>query len=309
MQCLDHLARQTVRPRKVVIVDNASTDGAIDALAPELANGISIVRMGHNAGFAAANNRGFEEIGDCEWVALLNPDAFPAEDWLEKLLAAARHNPAFQFFACRQLMAQDPERLDGAGDAYHVSGAHWRRGYGAGRATQDRPLEVFSACGAAALYRADVLREVGGFDEQFFCYAEDVDLGFRLRLRGYRCLYVPEAVVHHVGSASTGRGSDFVVYYGHRNLVWVFVKNMPGALLWRYLPQHLLFNLVSMAWFTARGQGRAILRAKIDALKGIRTILAKRENIQKNKMISNLVLRQFLCRHVFAPYLRGNSDC
>lgn len=309
MQCLDHLARQTVRPRKVVIVDNASTDGAIDALAPELANGISIVRMGHNAGFAAANNRGFEEIGDCEWVALLNPDAFPAEDWLEKLLAAARHNPAFQFFACRQLMAQDPERLDGAGDAYHVSGAHWRRGYGAGRATQDRPLEVFSACGAAALYRADVLREVGGFDEQFFCYAEDVDLGFRLRLRGYRCLYVPEAVVHHVGSASTGRGSDFVVYYGHRNLVWVFVKNMPGALLWRYLPQHLLFNLVSMAWFTARGQGRAILRAKIDALKGIRAILAKRENIQKNKMISNLVLRQFLCRHVFAPYLRGNSDC
>jgi GT2 family glycosyltransferase len=91
--------------------------------------------------------------------------------------------------------------------------------------------EIFSPCAAAALYRRSALLEVGGFDEDFFCYVEDVDLGFRLRLAGYRCLYVPLSVAHHIGSGTTGgKNSDFSVYHGHRNLVWAFVKNMPGVL-------------------------------------------------------------------------------
>jgi GT2 family glycosyltransferase len=122
--------------------------------------------------------------------------------------------------------------LDGAGDEYHVSGLAWRRfynhlanGYGL------KPEEVFGACAAAAMYRREDFLKIGGFDEDYFSYFEDVDLSFRLRLAGGRCLYVPDAIVHHVGSASTGKLSDFVVYYGHRNLVWTFFKDMPGTLV------------------------------------------------------------------------------
>jgi GT2 family glycosyltransferase len=124
--------------------------------------------------------------------------------------------------------------------------------------------------------------EVGGFDEDFFCYAEDVDLGFRLRLAGHRCLLVPDAVVRHVGSATTGgQKSDFAVYHGHRNLVWTYMKNMPGALFWLFLPLHILLNLVTVLWFSLRGQGRVIMRAKRDALCDLPRMWRKRREIQR----------------------------
>jgi GT2 family glycosyltransferase len=121
---------------------------------------------------------------------------------------------------------------------------------------------------------------MGGFDEDYFCYHEDVDLSFRLRLQGHRCLYVPEARVEHLGSASSERESDFVVYHGHRNLVWTFFKNMPPTLLIRYLPAHLLLNLVTLLWFTSSGRGRVLIRSKRDALLGLSRTLEKRKAIQ-----------------------------
>lgn len=131
-----------------------------------------------------------------------------------------------------------------------------------------------------------------------------MDLGFRLRLAGYRCLYVPDAVVHHVGSAITGRRSDFTVYHGHRNLVWVFVKNMPGPLFWLYLPQHLLFNLVSILWYTLRGQGRVILRAKWDAIRGLPRVWRQRKAIQAKRKVGAWELRRLMARGWLTPYLR-----
>lgn len=132
----------------------------------------------------------------------------------------------------------------------------------------------------------DALLSAGGFDEDFFCYVEDVDLGFRLRLLGHRCWYVPDSVVLHVGSAVTGRRSDFSIYHGHRNLVWTFVKNMPGVLFWLLLPLHVVLNLVSVIWFALRGQGAVILRAKRDALLGLPKMWRKRQQIQKARVAS-----------------------
>jgi GT2 family glycosyltransferase len=119
-----------------------------------------------------------------------------------------------------------------------------------------------------------------------------VDLAFRLRLAGHRCLYVPDAVVRHVGSASSGRRSDFAVYHGHRNLVWTFVKNMPAPLLALYWPHHLLLNVAGLAWFTLRGQGRPIFRAKADALRGLPRVLRQRREIQAARRASSRELRR-----------------
>ncbi|EKD97953.1 MAG: hypothetical protein ACD_23C00660G0003, partial [uncultured bacterium] len=178
--------------------------------------------------------------------------------------------------------------LDGAGDAYHVSGLVWRMGHGSPVPTDvEDEREVFSPCAAAALYRRSAFHETGGLDEDYFCYVEDVDLGFRLRLAGYRCLYVPQSVAYHVGSGTTGgQYSEFVLYHGHRNLVWTFVKDMPGILFWLLLPLHVLLNLVSIVWFVLLGRGRVILRAKHDALLGLPKMWRKRRYIQKCRVVS-----------------------
>jgi GT2 family glycosyltransferase len=154
------------------------------------------------------------------------------------------------------------------------------------------------------MYSTDLLREVGGFDENYFCYAEDVDLGFRLRLAGYRCLYVPDAVAYHMGSAITGRRSDFTVYHGHRNLVWTYFKNMPWLLFWLYLPQHILLNLITLGWFSLRGQAKVIFKAKWDALKGLPQVLRERKKVQSKRRISAWELRRVMAKGLFRPYFR-----
>ena len=300
-ECLRAIARQTCPPQRIIVVDNASSDESLDGLAA-IYPGVEIVPAGGNIGFAAANNLAIRLAGDCRWVALVNPDAFVESDWLERLLAAARAAPECRFFSCQLVSAGDPRRLDGTGDVYHVSGRAWRRDSDhlrnqSGAIDEKSSTPTFGACAAAALYRRDALVEVGGFDENFFCYYEDVDLSFRLQLAGYSGVYVAEAVARHVGSANTGRHSDFSVYYGHRNLVWTFVKNMPGPLFWLYLPQHVALNLATVAWFALQGRGRVILRAKWDALRGLPRAWRQRRAIQSQRKAS--------VRQIYALMARG----
>jgi len=300
-RCLEALAAQERPAERVLVVDNASSDGSLERALPALPAAEALA-MGANVGFAAANNAALRACADCDWVALLNPDAFPRPDWLGRLAAAAAAAPAFSAFASQLRQAGQEALLDGTGDVYHVSGLAWRDGHGAAVPDRDAPREVFSPCAAAALYRRDALLEAGGFDERYFCYLEDVDLGFRLRLRGHRCLYVPDAVVLHVGSGSTGRGSDFSTYHGHRNLVWTFFKDMPAALLALYLPQHLLLNAASVAWFAARGQARVILKAKWDALRGLPAVLRERRRVQGGRRVGGSELRRSMARGWLRPY-------
>lgn len=276
------LNNQTYRVHEVLVVDNASMDGSADDL-ENFYPGIKVVRLDENIGFAAANNYAASLAADeCDWIALLNPDAIPEPTWLETLMDAVKKYPEYAFMGSRLMMAKEPAHIDGTGDIYHVSGLVWRNGHGnKANVSAAEVKEIFSPCAAAALYRRDAFVEANGFDEDFFCYVEDVDLGFRLRLLGYRCLYVPESVVHHVGSATTGsQHSDFAVYHGHRNLVWTYVKNMPGLLFWLFLPLHLALNFVTCIYFLWMGQGRAIFRSKWDALKGLAKMWQKRRRIQ-----------------------------
>ncbi len=297
-RCLTFLSAQTRQPEVVWVIDNASSDGSADCVA-EFAN-CRLLAPGANLGFAAGNNLAFRQC-TTDFVALLNPDAFAEPDWLAALLAAAKENPNCASFGSRQLIAERPEYLDGIGDAYHVSGLVWRARHGLLQQSKDLQVrEIFAPCAAAALYRCSALAVVGEFDEDHFCYLEDVDLGFRLRLAGYSALYVPDAVVHHVGSATSGgQHSDFALYHGHRNLVWTYVKNMPGALFWLCLPLHLLLNLVVLLVFSARGRGGVIFRAKRDALKGLPKMWAKRRLIQKSRRTSLLSLWNVLDKGLF----------
>ena len=293
-RCLQALARQTLQPRQIYVVDNASCDGSCDRIPTDFPD-VTLIRLDQNIGFAAANNLAVRRADDCEWIALLNPDAFPEPKWLEALMDAAARHPEYSFFGSRMLMADSPDLLDGVGDVYHVSGLHWREGHGQrARRNYLHEREIFAPCAAAALYSRDVFLEAGGFDEDYFCYAEDIDLGFRLRLLGYRCLYVPDAVVHHKGSASTGTRSDFSTYHGHRNLVWTYVKNMPGPLFWLYLPLHMAVNAVSIVWFSVKGRWRVILKAKWDAIKGLRVMWRKRKEIQARRVVSAWEIRKMM---------------
>jgi GT2 family glycosyltransferase len=302
--CLDCLARQTLRNFEVVIINNNSTDSGLSDLNQKFP-GIDLytTHLGSNKGFAVANNIG-ARLARGRWLALLNADAYPEPDWLEKLILAVKENPEFSFFSSRQIQENDRHLLDGAGDAYHVSGLAWRRYYN--RQAEHlalQPAEVFSACGAAALYLREDFLQAGGFDEDYFSYFEDVDLGFRLRLRGKKCLYIPQAVVYHVGSASTGKGSDFSVYHGYRNLIWTFVKNMPSPFIWLYLPIHIGTLLLFAVLLTFRGQGRAIWRAIFDACLGMPKIIAKRQMIHKNPYSKPSDLLRVMSTGLPEPYV------
>jgi len=304
--CIKCLLAQSFHEFEIIVVDNGSNDNSTEGLEekyPKL--NLIVERLKSNQGFAVANNIG-ARLARGQWLVLLNADAFPESNWLERLVATSELHPQFASFSSRQLKAGNPKFLDGAGDAYHITGFAWRRyiGYPA-KGYGEETIELFSPCAAAAMYSREAFLEVGGFDEDFFSYFEDVDLGFRLQLKGYRCLYVPTAIVHHVGSATFGEKSDFAFYYSHRNLIWTFVKNMPTAMLWHYLPAHFLANLTYLIYYSFLGRGKVLWQAKLDAIKGLSKIIRKRQEIQKYIRVTVPELENRIHHGWFEPYLLG----
>jgi GT2 family glycosyltransferase len=298
--CLDSLEKQSYKNFEIIIVDNGSSDGGIVGIKeryPDL--NIHVKKLYKNMGFAVANNIG-ARMACGKWLALLNADAFPETEWLENLVKAAEQYPN-GFFSSRQIQANTPTILDGEGDVYHISGLAWRINYGYPIQKREAIEEIFSPCAAAALYPRQDFLEIGGFDEDYFSYHEDVDLGFRLRLRGLSAYYVPKATVYHVGSASTGKMSDFSVYYGHRNLVWTYLKNMPGLLFWLFLPLHLFINLYFLVSFSIKGRGKVIWSAKRDAVKELGKMWGRRKEIQAERIASASDICQALERNFLTP--------
>lgn len=291
-ECVDGLEQQTCQDFETVIVDNASEDGSLSAV--EGRDGVTIIRLRANTGFAAANNRGAEGAG-CEWLAFLNPDAVPEPDWIQALLDGANTYARADMFGSTQIDARDSGRLDGVGDGFFAFGLPWRGGFGHPVAALPGDGEPFGPCAAAALYRRSLFETLGGFDDSFFCYYEDVDLAFRARLLGARCVQISNARVHHYGSAITGRHSAFSHFHSSRNRIWLFVKNMPGALYWLLLPGFVAMVLALLMWGTLRGHGGPVFRGILAGLAGLQRVTALRRDIQGQRIVPIRDIVKQLC--------------
>lgn len=282
--CLGSLETQRYRHFEAVFVDNGSTDGSVEYVRSAFPR-VRVIALDRNLGFCKANNIAIRETRG-EAVVLLNNDTTVAPTWLQELLSAAACRSDVGIFASRILQMRQPDALYAAGDCYWAYGLAYRRGEGlpaAGR--YDQPEEVFSACACAALYRRSVLDQIGLFDEDFVTGCEDVDLSFRARIAGHKVLYVPAAVVCHFGSATSGIGNPRVEFLTSRNFEYVFFKNMPLALLLRFLPGHLLQVAASLVRRMRAGLGLPYLRGKAAFLVDLRKVLIKRRAIQRARQV------------------------
>jgi GT2 family glycosyltransferase len=230
-ECLDSLAAQSYPALEVIVVDNGSTDGSVEYLRGQRVGRLHLVESPVNLGFAGGNNLGIRASKGA-YLALLNNDAAADSRWVEALVAAAEAAPGVGMCASRIYVWNRPGILDGAGLLVSGDGI----GRGRGRLESDgeryeREADVLLPSACAALYRRSMLDEIGLFDEEFFAYCEDTDLGLRARIAGWRCRYVPGAVVRHHYSGSTGPHSPFKAFQVERNRIWVVVKCFPPCMV------------------------------------------------------------------------------
>jgi GT2 family glycosyltransferase len=299
---LDALREQRFADFETIVVDNGSSDGTrllVRARFPEA----RLVELPVNVGFGAAANAG-AAIARGDYLAFLNNDAEPAAGWLEELVACARRHPRAASVASKILRRSDRSLLDGAGDCLTFSLKAYRRGLGERDERQyETEEEVFSASGTACLWRADAFHALGGFDEAFFAYYEDVDLGFRARIAGYECWYAPRAVALHEGAATTGATwAEFEGFYSFRNRWITIVKNAPTRWLVAHLFDIATAEALSLGRALVLGRGGLALRAYADVIHRRHRLGRERREIQSGARISYRELRRLVHRR--APPLR-----
>ena len=230
-RCLASLWRQTFSNFEVVVVDNGSTDGSMEFLRAISDPRLRIVSLSSNKGFAGGSNAGIT-VAKGRYIATLNNDAEADQRWLEELAVGIESDESVGMCASKILFSNDRKRIDKAGHLIYRDGLNHGRGSGQpDRGQFDQREEVLFPDAAAALYRREMLEVIGLFDEYFFAYGDDADLGLRGRLAGWKCLYIPTAVVYHVHSATAGEFSPLKAFLIERNRICVAVKIFPFSLL------------------------------------------------------------------------------
>jgi GT2 family glycosyltransferase len=291
---LPSLAAQTYGNFGIVVVDNGSRDGSSIYLA-EHWPGVNVVALSDNVGVAAALNRGIAAASG-EYVALLNNDLELEPTWLAEMVAGIERHTAAATVACKLRSYSDHRRLDGAGDVLTRAMVAYRRGHGdVDRGQYDSEEEIFAPTAGAALYRASALADVGGFDESFFAYLEDVDWGLRARLAGYESWYLPTAVAYHMGGATTG-GERSAFYFGllQRNRMGLIVKDLPLSVLARIAGVLAASEARTAVHQFRRGNLRPYLRALASALPLVPGWLRARRGIQRERRMPARALLDLL---------------
>ena len=290
--CLRSLSRQSYSNYEIIFVDNGSSDESVSLVKKNFPS-IKVVELAENRGFTGGNDAGLS-VANGEFIALVNNDARAERDWLERLLQPMLADPGVGICASK-VINDGTEAIDSAGNGLTTGGVGFNRGLGTDRNHFSISELIFGACGAAALYRRSMLEEIGFFDDEFFLYDEDVDLSFRAQLAGWKCRYVPDAVAHHKGNATSERLSGLHVYYHTRNLEFVWMKNMPAGLMIRFLPDKLIQELAAFGYICLRHGGwKPFLRAKRDALRLLPSMLKKRRDLQRRRKVSNQYVKQML---------------
>ncbi|MCC8066252.1 MAG: glycosyltransferase family 2 protein [Clostridiales bacterium] len=249
--CLDSLMQQSRQDFSVILIDNGSRDGSAEFVETHFSE-VIVYRFEENEGFCRAVNEGIC-MADTPYVILLNNDTVCEETFVEELVRAIETTGGF---SCAAKMVQmcDPQKMDNAGDYYCALGWAYALGRGKPASRYDQEREIFSACAAAAIYRREIFDEIGLFDEAHFAYLEDLDVAYRARIAGYRNYYAPKAVVHHVGSATSGSVyNEFKIRHSSRNNIYLIYKNMPWLQIVLNLPFLLPGFLIKLLFFAGKG--------------------------------------------------------
>lgn len=291
-ECLSSLSQQTYSPTEIIVVDNGSTDGSVDFLRQNFPY-VQLVQLTENYGFAGGNLKGLA-VAQGEHIALLNNDTRAEEQWLENLLQPMLENPEIGICASK-LILTSTGKLESAGDGLTTWGVGFKRGFEQDLDRYTMQELVFGASAAACLYRKKMVDAIGFLDHDFFFNDEDTDLNFRAQLGGWKCTFVPNAIVYHQVNATIGRMSDLHVYYHARNLEFLWLKNMPAGLMWRYAHHKLLQEIGSFCYLCLRlGKWKAFFRAKKDALRWLPRMWKKRQEIQAHKRVTNRYIQSIL---------------
>ncbi len=282
----------------IIIVDNGSTDASPEIIKGFMSPRLRLIRLDKNYGFSRAVNEGIK-ASESEYVILLNNDTVVMPDFVDKLAKAIEADDKIFSVNARMLKMSEPEKLDSAGDLYCALGWALARGKDTQASLYDKRSDIFSACAGAAIYRRPVFDEIGYFDEEHFAYLEDVDIGYRARINGYRNVYEPEAAVLHAGSGSSGsRYNKFKIDLSSRNNVYVVYKNMPLIQLLINLPFLAAGTLIKVLFFAKKGEGITYLRG---LCKGFALCFRSHKYPYRNKNLSNYVRIQLeLWGNIFA---------
>lgn len=285
--CLDSLLTVSWNQVEVIMIDNGSHDGSVEFLEEHYPS-VQLIKFPRNTGFSVAVNAGIRNSRG-EFIALLNNDTVVEADWITEMVRVLREHDEIGSTGCKMLGYDDRTLLDGAGDGYRRGGLPGRIGHReTDRGQFNKPRYILGPCGGAALYRRSMLEDIGLFDEDYFAYLEDVDIALRAQSAGYKCLYVPSAVMYHLGCGTTGSGyHPLVVQLSAKNNWNTIVKNIPFPLLLKFLPHILYWQLYYFAVVIVRG-GQVVpwLKGTMDALRLMPRMLKKRAGINARRKVS-----------------------
>ncbi len=316
-RCIDSLFEQDWDNLEIIVIDNNSTDGSYEYLKTQYENRIILLRNSKNLGFGVANNQGIR-IAKGSYIALLNNDAWATKGWLTALVNTAEGDKKIGMCSSKIYLInpQEEKIIDNIGHLLYFDGSS----RGKGRLEKDEgqyddnPEAVLFPSGAACLYRMEMLKEIGLFDENFFAYADDTDIGLRSRWAGWHCIYVPEAVAYHLYSASTDEYSPLKVFYVERNRIWIAIKYFPVSML--FVSPYYTFLRVFFHFYGAIfGQGASgefvkkrsiwqllfiVIKAYLSAIKGFPIMFRQRKEISRLKRLTSTQMKALLRRYIIS---------
>ncbi len=280
--CLDSLTRQVFKEFDTIVVDNASSDESCDFIREEYP-WVRLICMDKNTGFSGAVNRGIREA-KTPYVILLNNDTEADSHFVWEMVRLMDSDKTIFSANCKLIQFHNRDRLDDAGDLYTILGWGFQRGIDQSSLSYNRQTDVFSSCAAAAIYRREVFKEIGLFDRRHFAYLEDIDVGYRARIAGYRNVYCPHAIVYHVGSGTSGsKYNSFKVRLAARNSIYLNYKNMPPVQLILNMPFLILGYIVKWAFFRKIGYANEYVNGLREGVKTswkCRRVKYKKENLK-----------------------------